>query len=92
MKYPTSCCAIATAICLTLLPVPAAAEPSCSLPEPTAARPDSAPDSSDAAESLQLTSLQVMVMLHQLDGSRLSPQAVVHLGSASCCDAQRPSN
>lgn len=89
MKLPRVCYAMLTGICLTLSPFPAAAEPGCSLPQPPAARTDAALGSSDAADSLQLTALQLMVMVHQLDGSRLSPLALVRPGSASCCVAQR---
>jgi hypothetical protein len=89
MKLPNSCYAVLTGICLTLSPFPAAAEPGCSLPQPPAARTDAALGSSDAADRQQLTALQLMFMLHQLDGSRLSPLAVVRPGSASCCVAQR---
>lgn len=89
MKPLNSAYTMLTGIYLTLSPFPAAAEPGGSLPQPPGARTDAALGSSDAANSLQQTALQLMVMVHQLDGSRLSPLALVRPGSASCCVAQR---
>ena len=55
-------------------------------------QPVSGPASPDSAVGPQTTNLQVMLMLHQLDASRLTLRSVIPPADPSCCGSPRSSN
>ncbi len=80
------------ALVLPSLVAAAATEPSCVPAKPSAVQPGGALAPSETASGNQMTELQVMMLLHQLDGRRLTLIAAMPAPAPTCCEALRASD
>ena len=83
--------AIATLL-LPSLVAAAATESRCVPAKPTAVQPGGALAQSETAGGNQMTELQVMMLLHQLDGRRLTLIPAMPAPAPTCCEALRASD